>query len=146
MRILHTLKGGARLAGQTELGNLAHDLEQYLTDAQQQGAPWPDSLLLDAQSGLEGLQRQVDLLRERLAEDDEAGERPEPAQALVQADDTDRAVASALAELTRLAPAAGAIMAAEAAPPAAPATTLPFVRKAQEAAQEAASRRARRSW
>ncbi|HFH3939360.1 TPA: Hpt domain-containing protein [Pseudomonas aeruginosa] len=85
---------------------------------------------------------QVDLLRERLAEDDEAGERPEPAQALVQADDTDRAVASALAELTRLAPAAGAIMAAEAAPPAAPATTLPFVRKAQEAAQEAASRRA----
>ena len=146
LRILHTLKGGARLAGQTELGNLAHDLEQYLTDAQQQGAPWPDSLLLDAQSGLEGLQRQVDLLRERLAEDDEAGERPEPAQALVQADDTDRAVASALAELTRLAPAAGAIMAAEAAPPAAPATTLPFVRKAQEAAQEAASRRARRSW
>ncbi len=142
LRILHTLKGGARLAGQTELGNLAHDLEQHLTDAQQQGAPWPDSLLLDAQSGLEGLQRQVDLLRERLAEDDEAGERPEPAQALVQADDTDRAVASALAELTRLAPAAGAIMAAEAAPPAAPATTLPFVRKAQEAAQEAASRRA----
>ncbi|KRU81306.1 chemotaxis protein CheA [Pseudomonas aeruginosa] len=142
LRILHTLKGGARLAGQTELGNLAHDLEQHLTDAQQQGAPWPDSLLLDAQSGLEGLQRQVDLLRERLAEDDEAGERPEPAQALVQADDTGRAVASALAELTRLAPAAGAIMAAEAAPPAAPATTLPFVRKAQEAAQEAASRRA----
>ncbi|MBN0065270.1 response regulator [Pseudomonas aeruginosa] len=142
LRILHTLKGGARLAGQTELGNLAHDLEQHLTDAQQQGAPWPDSLLLDAQSGLEGLQRQVDLLRERLAEDDEAGERPDPAQALVQADDTDRAVASALAELTRLAPAAGAIMAAEAAPPAAPATTLPFVRKAQEAAQEAASRRA----
>ncbi|HGN1406564.1 TPA: chemotaxis signal transduction system protein ChpA [Pseudomonas aeruginosa] len=142
LRILHTLKGGARLAGQTELGNLAHDLEQHLTDAQQQGAPWPDSLLLDAQSGLEGLQRQVDLLRERLAEDDEAGERPEPAQALVQAGDTDRAVASALAELTRLAPAAGAIMAAEAAPPAAPATTLPFVRKAQEAAQEAASRRA----
>ncbi|HBP4740259.1 TPA: response regulator [Pseudomonas aeruginosa] len=141
-RDLHTLKGGARLAGQTELGNLAHDLEQHLTDAQQQGAPWPDSLLLDAQSGLEGLQRQVDLLRERLAEDDEAGERPDPAQALVQADDTDRAVASALAELTRLAPAAGAIMAAEAAPPAAPATTLPFVRKAQEAAQEAASRRA----
>ncbi|WP_373623389.1 Hpt domain-containing protein, partial [Pseudomonas aeruginosa] len=89
LRILHTLKGGARLAGQTELGNLAHDLEQHLTDAQQQGAPWPDSLLLDAQSGLEGLQRQVDLLRERLAEDDEAGERPEPAQALVQADDTD---------------------------------------------------------
>ncbi|HBN7591792.1 TPA: Hpt domain-containing protein [Pseudomonas aeruginosa] len=141
-RALHTLKGGARLAGQTELGNLAHDLEQHLTDAQQQGAPWPDSLLLDAQSGLEGLQRQVDLLRERLAEDDEAGERPDPAQALVQADDTDRAVASALAELTSLAPAAGAIMAAEAAPPAAPATTLPFVRKAQEAAQEAASRRA----
>ncbi|WP_447844378.1 Hpt domain-containing protein [Pseudomonas aeruginosa] len=73
LRILHTLKGGARLAGQTELGNLAHDLEQHLTDAQQQGAPWPDSLLLDAQSGLEGLQRQVDLLRERLADAERAG-------------------------------------------------------------------------
>ncbi|MFO6124408.1 Hpt domain-containing protein [Pseudomonas aeruginosa] len=103
---------------------------------------WMDDV--DNTIELEALQRDLHTLKggARLAEDDEAGERPEPAQALVQADDTDRAVASALAELTRLAPAAGAIMAAEAAPPAAPATTLPFVRKAQEAAQEAASRRA----
>ena len=36
LRILHTLKGGARLAGQKRLGDLSHDLEQHLTEAQQQ--------------------------------------------------------------------------------------------------------------
>ncbi|HGD1657929.1 TPA: Hpt domain-containing protein [Pseudomonas aeruginosa] len=130
-RDLHTLKGGARMAEIGEIGDLAHELE-FLYEGLCGGR-------LRASPALFGLLQRC---HDELAEDDEAGERPEPAQALVQADDTDRAVASALAELTRLAPAAGAIMAAEAAPPAAPATTLPFVRKAQEAAQEAASRRA----
>ncbi|MFO5615242.1 hypothetical protein ACLBQC_32320, partial [Klebsiella pneumoniae] len=56
-----------------------------------------------ARQGMEGRQWQDDLWRERRAEDVEAGERPDPAQALVQADDTDRAVASAVAERARLA-------------------------------------------
>ncbi|PZQ29397.1 MAG: hybrid sensor histidine kinase/response regulator, partial [Ectopseudomonas oleovorans] len=66
-RILHTLKGGARLAGQKRLGDLSHDLEQHLTEALQQGAPWPESLFLDVQSGFEGLQQELDLLRQRLS-------------------------------------------------------------------------------
>lgn len=80
-------------------------------------------------------------MRERLAGDDEIDERPEPAQALVRAGDTDHVAASAPVGLTRLAPAASAIMAAEVVPPAASATILPLVRKVQETARETASQR-----
>ncbi|WP_285960248.1 Hpt domain-containing protein [Pseudomonas tohonis] len=131
LRLLHTLKGGARLAGQKRLGDLSHDLEQHLTEAQQQGAPWPDSLFLDVQSGFEGLQAELDQLRERLdavlaeeAQEPEATE-PEPGA---------QTPAPSLA---------APIVAASALPQAvAEHKVLPFVRKAQEAAQDAASRRA----
>lgn len=66
LRVLHTLKGGARLAGQRRLGDLCHDLEQHLTEAQQHGVPWPESLFVDVQSGFEGLQGELELLRQRL--------------------------------------------------------------------------------
>ncbi|MDG4731892.1 hybrid sensor histidine kinase/response regulator [Pseudomonas aeruginosa] len=145
-RDLHTLKGGARMAEIAEIGDLAHELEalyEGLVDRRYQHSPQLAGLL---QACHDRLAEQLDQLSagQPLADPDDLIQairrfRQGP---LVQADDTDRAVASALAELTSLAPAAGAIMAAEAAPPAAPATTLPFVRKAQEAAQEAASRRA----
>src|SRR5690606_13421443 len=36
-RLLHTLKGGARLANLKNLGNLAHNFETLLINAQQQG-------------------------------------------------------------------------------------------------------------
>lgn len=127
LRILHTLKGGARLAGQADLGNLAHDLEQRLTEAQQQGAPWADSLHLDVQRGYEALQKAVDQLKEVLASDGEtasAAERTEPA---------------VVAQLPR------PIVAASAAGDLAnhtPAKVLPFIRRAQQAAQDAAARRA----
>ncbi|PZE11721.1 hybrid sensor histidine kinase/response regulator [Pseudomonas sp. 57B-090624] len=131
LRLLHTLKGGARLAGQKRLGDLSHDLEQHLTEAQQQGAPWPDSLFLDVQSGFEGLQAELDQLRERLdavlAEEAQEPEATEPAPAA-------QPPAPSLA---------APIVAASALPQAvAEHKVLPFVRKAQEAAQDAASRRA----
>ncbi len=68
LRLLHTLKGGARLAGQKRLGNISHDLEQHLTEARQQGQPWPESLLVDLQSAYEGLQGELQQLRARLDE------------------------------------------------------------------------------
>jgi chemosensory pili system protein ChpA (sensor histidine kinase/response regulator) len=37
LRALHTLKGGARLAGLTELGDETHDFESYLSSAQNDG-------------------------------------------------------------------------------------------------------------
>lgn len=126
LRILHTLKGGARLAGQSGLGDLAHDLEQHLSEAQQQGAPWPESLLLDVQSGFEGLQADVDKLREHLGDADVVAEEPEELPP----------------EAPSLPALPEAIMAAVEAPRVDAPVVLPFVRRAQEAAQEAASRRA----
>lgn len=126
LRILHTLKGGARLAGQGGLGDLAHDLEQHLSEAQQQGAPWPESLLLDVQSGFEGLQAEVDQLRQHLGEAEADSQEPEAVQPEAQS-------LPALPE---------AIMAAVEPPRLDVPVVLPFVVRAQEAAQEAASRRA----
>ena len=130
LRILHTLKGGARLAGQKRLGNLSHDLEQHLTEALQQGAPWPDSLLLDVQSGFEGLQQEVDLLRQRLS----ASLADEPLVA---------PVVEAEPESPTVATLRNPIVAASETPAQVQApTVLPFVQRAQAAAQEAAARRA----
>lgn len=133
LRILHTLKGGARLAGQTSLGDLAHDLEQHLGEARQQGAPWPESLLMDAQSGFEGLQAEVDQLRLHLGE-------VESAESL-QEDIVEEPLAEQPAPVN-LPVLPEAIMAAAVPQRVDAPVLLPFVRRAQEAAQEAAARRA----
>ncbi len=123
LRILHTLKGGARLAGQKLLGDQSHDLEQHLTEAQVQGAPWPDSLFLDVQSGFEGLQKSLDELRTRLQQQPQDERPAEPEQPAA------RAVTS--------------IVAASELPAAAVENrVLPFVQRAEVAAEEAAARRA----
>ncbi|WP_448678795.1 Hpt domain-containing protein [Pseudomonas nicosulfuronedens] len=134
LRILHTLKGGARLAGQSSLGDLAHDLEQHLGEAQQQGAPWPESLLLDVQSGFEGLQAEVDQLRLHLGE-------VEIAQSQFEETSAEEPVAEPPASLN-LPALPEAIMAAAVPQRTDAPVVLPFVRRAQEAAQEAAARRA----
>lgn len=133
LRILHTLKGGARLAGQTSLGDLAHDLEQHLSEAQQQGAPWPESLLMDAQSGFEGLQAEVDQLRLHLGEVETADSQHEDLAEEPIAEQPAPVSLPALPE---------AIMAAAVPQRVDAPVVLPFVRRAQEAAQEAAARRA----
>ncbi|KJJ98251.1 histidine kinase [Pseudomonas sp. 21] len=134
LRILHTLKGGARLAGQTSLGDLAHDLEQHLGEAQQQGAPWPESLLMDAQSGFEGLQAEVDQLRLHLGEVESAESQFE--ESLDEEPVAEQPTPVNLPVLPE------AIMAAAVPQRLDAPVVLPFVRRAQEAAQEAAARRA----
>jgi chemosensory pili system protein ChpA (sensor histidine kinase/response regulator) len=125
LRVLHTLKGGARLAGQKRLGDLTHDLEQHLIEAQQQGAPWPESLFLDVQSGYEGLQAELDELRQQLDQS--------------MAEDLPPATPSQPETLQLSSP----IVAASVLPQVlSEERELPFVRRAQEAAQEAAARRA----
>ncbi len=69
MRILHTLKGGARLAAQVDLGDMAHDLEQTLAKAQQEGAPWPESLFLEVQGAYDRLHEEVERMRSRLIDE-----------------------------------------------------------------------------
>ena len=131
LRILHTLKGGARLAGQKRLGDLTHSLEQHLSEAQTQGAPWPQSLFVDVQSGFEGLQQELDVLRQRLNASLVVDSGNAPSE-VVAAEPTAR-----LPELATPIVAASAMPAQELV-----AKVLPFVRRAEEAAQEAASRRA----
>ena len=134
LRVLHTLKGGARLAGQTDLGNMAHDLEQMLGEAQQQGAPWPDSLFLDVQQGYDALLKDIEHLRAGLSED--GGEdfgMPQP-------DAQDMAPSLPSEPLVLAQPIVAA--STQRAPSSSPAKVLPFIRRAQQAAQEAASRRA----
>ncbi|MEK1906655.1 MAG: Hpt domain-containing protein [Pseudomonas sp.] len=133
LRILHTLKGGARLAGQKRLGDLTHDLEQHLTEAQQQGAPWPESLFLDVQSGFEGLQKELDVLRQRLDDSHVADLQAAAREEFVEPEPV------APTPVTLSTP----IVAASSLPQTAQETrVLPFVQRAAEAAAEAASRRA----
>lgn len=130
LRILHTLKGGARLAGQKRLGDCSHDLEQHLTEAQQQGAPWPESLFLDVQSGFEALQKELDQLRQRL--DDAHAADLQPAG-------TQTASTSTPAPVTLNMP----IVAASSQPQGEQqARVLPFVQRAAEAAMREANQRA----
>ncbi|PIA72391.1 Hpt domain-containing protein [Pseudomonas sediminis] len=129
LRTLHTLKGGARLAGQKRLGDLSHDLEQHLSEALLQGAPWPESLLLDVQSGFEGLQNELDVLRQRLSAS--LGDEPVAADAEVEP------AAAPMSNLLNPIVAASDVPSQLQAP-----KVLPFVQRAQEAALEAASRRA----
>ena len=129
LRILHTLKGGARLAGQKRLGDMSHDLEQHLSEALQQGAPWPESLFLDVQSGFEGLQQELDVLRQRLS----ASLADEAAAPVIEAEPA----APTIANLRNPIVAASDVPNQVQAP-----KVLPFVQRAQEAAQEAAARRA----
>ena len=130
LRILHTLKGGARLAGQKRLGDLSHHLEQHLSEALQQGAPWPESLLLDVQSGFEGLQQELDLLRQRLS----ASLADEPVAApVIDAGPESATVATLHTPIVAASEVATQVQAPK---------VLPFVQRAQAAAQEAAARRA----
>src|SRR5690606_26022289 len=123
LRVLHTLKGGARLAGQRQLGDLAHDLEQRLSEAQQQGEPWPDSLTLDIQSGIEGLNRELDALRGQVSE------APAPAP-------------QAVAPATPMVAPVSLITASEQPQQSLQQRVLPFVERARKAAEEAAAHRA----
>jgi chemosensory pili system protein ChpA (sensor histidine kinase/response regulator) len=104
-RPLHTLKGGARMAGITPMGNLSHELESLvmLVDTGKLGT---DSALFDAiQASLDELAR----MREQVA----TGQRVAPARAII-------------ARLQSLAHRAGSGLAAPEAPePAAPAAPAP---------------------
>ncbi len=131
LRVLHTLKGGARLAGQTALGNMAHDLEQRLSEAQQQGAPWPDSLFLDVQHGYDALLKDVELLRAGLASDGGDASQPESPELEPELPREPVALEQPIVAASTLPK-----------PSTSPAKVLPFIRRAQLAAQEAAARRA----
>ena len=133
MRVLHTLKGGARLAAQVRLGDMAHDLEQRLSEAQLQDGPWTDSLFLDVQGSYDALLKEVESMRSRLITEPDLETDSQP-QENTQAEHTSSSV------IVLETP----IVAASAQAPisTSPAKVLPFIRRAEQAALDAASRRA----
>ncbi|SEI08591.1 chemosensory pili system protein ChpA (sensor histidine kinase/response regulator), partial [Stutzerimonas xanthomarina] len=133
MRVLHTLKGGARLAAQGRLGDMAHDLEQRLSEAQLQDNPWTDSLFMDVQGGYDALLKEVESMRSRLiAEPEFATDRK-----LQESQPDDYAESSVIMLETPIVAAS-----AQATVNSSPAKVLPFIRRAEQAALDAASRRA----
>ncbi|MET0377973.1 MAG: Hpt domain-containing protein, partial [Spongiibacteraceae bacterium] len=62
-RLLHTLKGGARLAGLKNLGNLAHNFETLLINTQQQQRVIDDPLLTQVHGYQDQLVRMVDAVK-----------------------------------------------------------------------------------
>jgi chemosensory pili system protein ChpA (sensor histidine kinase/response regulator) len=77
-RDLHTLKGGARMAGVTAVGDLAHELENLYEMAGAPNQPAPAPSLFDVlHRGHDRLADMIDTLR--------SGGKPEPAPAVIQA-------------------------------------------------------------
>lgn len=132
LRILHTLKGGARLAGQVHIGTLSHELEQRLIEARQKGEPQSEALFARVQNEFAVLQAAVDDLRALLNEGDLIASEPESATPPAEPE-TAPVQAPAQVAVQALAP-------VEQATPAGR-VVLPFVSQAEEA-REAAARRA----
>ncbi|HET8711914.1 MAG TPA: response regulator [Spongiibacteraceae bacterium] len=62
-RLLHTLKGGARLAGLKNLGNLSHNFETMLINAQQQSRAIDDAFLNEVQTYQDQLTHLVEAVK-----------------------------------------------------------------------------------
>jgi len=91
-RLLHTLKGGARLAGQRNIGNLSHNFETYLITAEQRGEAGNDECFATLQGYQDQLVVMVDEVATRLQ--GKAAAAVEPVATFTLPDD----VASAMAE------------------------------------------------
>jgi chemosensory pili system protein ChpA (sensor histidine kinase/response regulator) len=63
LRILHTLKGGARLAGLVAIGDLSHDFETLLTGFEQQSVTVDDKTLYDIQNYQDQLVAHVNAIK-----------------------------------------------------------------------------------
>ena len=68
LRVLNTLKGGARLAEAQSVGDLSHELESELFAASEQGQPWPESLQDNFRGACEKLLAAVAEIRQTLPE------------------------------------------------------------------------------
>jgi chemosensory pili system protein ChpA (sensor histidine kinase/response regulator) len=67
LRYLHTLKGGARLAGLSSLGEFAHNFETDLIGVQQGKVPVDDSLFADLNKGQDEISRRIQIYRKIVA-------------------------------------------------------------------------------
>ncbi|MBA56650.1 MAG: hybrid sensor histidine kinase/response regulator [Pseudomonadales bacterium] len=63
-RLLHTLKGGARLAGLVHIGNLSHNFETFLIQSETDGVAMGDEFFAKVQAEHDKLFEQMDHLRQ----------------------------------------------------------------------------------
>jgi chemosensory pili system protein ChpA (sensor histidine kinase/response regulator) len=111
-RQLHTLKGGARMAGVTAMGDLSHELETLVLQIDSGAVAGDDHAHAVMQSSLDELSRMRDLVS--------AGTLPGAARDLIA---QIRGLAGQATPQPAAAPARGAAPARAAAPPAAPAAS-----------------------
>ena len=129
LRILNTLKGGARLADAQSIGDISHDLEDELFVAVQQGQPWPADLQKHFSDAHQHLLAEVVNIRQTLPEHLLAQILLQPAQAAPEENKT-----------LQLAQPIVAI--SESAHKTVEHKVLPFVEKAQLQAAETSAQRA----
>jgi len=67
-RIMHTLKGGARMGGLTEVGDLAHDFEAWMIKAQQGEIEVDDAFFAEVYQRQDGLASSVDTVAQSLSQ------------------------------------------------------------------------------
>lgn len=146
LRILHTLKGGARLAGLTQMGNLSHNFETSLIGFDGSGAAVTDDLLAEVQDYQDRLMAQLNAIKagEKLdvvAPLDEPGVSAEPAaeapaeQPVVDVQPTEESFELDIDEDISAAPSAGSNV----EPSKAPAEVVPFAAKAKQLAADQAT-------
>jgi len=69
LRVLHTLKGGARLAGLTKLGDITHHFESDIQKSLDRNARYDDTFFAHVSERQNALQQQVDKVSAALAQD-----------------------------------------------------------------------------
>ncbi len=107
-RLLHTLKGNARLSGLPVIGDLSHALESMLTAAARGDLDVSDDVIELARRSLDALSSQVDAL--------EQGERVPAADDLVVALSQTQGTVPAMATVARLTPVSQPVTPAAGAP------------------------------
>lgn len=86
MRLLHTLKGSARMAQVVSMGDLAHDMETWIGDAQTPAQRSDDTLATRIRNAADQMAEQLDLVQAGQAES-AAAEPPAADESRVEAED-----------------------------------------------------------
>ncbi len=86
LRYLHTLKGGARLAGLSSLGEYAHNFETYLIDAQQGKIEINDLLFTELNKRQDEINRRVEIYQRMASGKATESERASVARAPAETD------------------------------------------------------------
>ncbi len=123
LRLLHTLKGGARLAGLSKLGDFTHEFEMFITQAQNRLPDLEGAFFADVFTRQDKLQTHVDHVKKHMS-----GEVP------VVAEKATPAVAEPSAEILPFTPKTKAVE------PVSPGDTMPAKVKPISAAKRAAGK------